>query len=418
MQKRILLSSIFLFMSILLMPSCVTHEKVHGHQHAHASGQQGATNGQMTAQPSERGRNIFLSKEMMIMQNLISSLRPSRTLYGRVIDQYGNPVEKADVTISYPVLSLNSTFGEDVKFNRTITDKKGNWKCRIPIHLSFFLTPEVYQIRKYGYKWEKNKDPNCKLSNVHAYERNNRTGLNSPFNRLVNVVQNLGEMSYIEEGVPARLKLGLHEGRAKGYMNLLHSGSSYSKNDKRNLIYWQPGRDFDENSLYDLCFHVKRSPEGGRWELEVIPCGKKGGIQKWNAERVSAAPEEGYGESFKMKLLDGEICRVLLYARTRDFPLYSEIHMTVYASNPESQQTQSNDGGEAEKPAHWVNVQLDETLLNPFGKRWLQWDECYYEPNVRNYAYKIVRKQLDCNLLPDEEDIKKKRVIPDYTKKD
>ena len=416
MQKRILLLSIFLFMSILLMPSCVTHEKAHEHQHVHVSGQQGATNGQMTAQPSERGRNIFLSKEMMIMQNLISSLRPSRTLYGRVIDQYGNPVERADVTISYPVLSLNSTFGEDVKYNRTITDKKGNWKCRIPIHLSFFLTPKVYQIRKYGYKWEKNKDPNYNLSNARVNERN-RTGLNSPFNRLVNVVQNLGEMSYIEDGDPTRLKLGLHVGRAEGYMNLLHSGSSYSKNDKKKLIYWEFGRDFDENSLYDLCFHVKRNPEGRGWELEIIPSGKKGGIQKWDAERVSAAPEEGYCESFKTKLLDGEVRKVLLYARTRDFPLYSEIHLIVYASNPVNPAVNMNDS-EKDIPKHWVNVQLGETLLNPFGKRWLSWDECYYEPNLRNYAYKNVRKQLDCNRLPDEEEMKKMRVIPDYTKKD
>ena len=350
------------------------------------------------------------------MQKLISSLRPSRTLYGRVVDQYGNPVERADVTISYPVLSLNSTFGEDVKYNRTITDKKGNWKCRIPIHLSFFLTPKVYQIRKYGYKWEKNKDPNYNLSNARVNERN-RTGLNSPFSRLVNVVQNLGEMSYIEDGDPTRLKLGLHVGRAEGYMNLLHSGSSYSKNDKKKLIYWEFGRDFDENSLYDLCFHVKRNPEGRGWELEIIPSGKKGGIQKWDAERVSAAPEEGYCESFKTKLLDGEVRKVLLYARTRDFPLYSEIHLIVYASNPVNPAVNMNDS-EKDIPKHWVNVQLGETLLNPFGKRWLSWDECYYEPNLRNYAYKNVRKQLDCNRLPDEEEMKKMRVIPDYTKKD
>ena len=417
MLKKILLSSI-LFTSLLLITSCATNEKAREHQHIHVSGQADKEAVQQVhTHAHERDTSPLPNKEMMFMQKLISSLRPSRTLYGRVVDQYGNPVERADVTISYPVLSLNSTFGEDVKYNRTITDKKGNWKCRIPIHLSFFLTPKVYQIRKYGYKWDKLKDPNCKLSNVHAYERNNRTGLNSPFNRLVNVVQNLGEMSYIEEGDPARLKLGLHEGRAEGYMNLLHSGSSYSKNDKEKLIYWEFGRDFDESALYDLYFHVKRNPEGRGWELEIIPSGKKGGIQKWDAERVSAAPEEGYCESFKTKLLDGEVRKVLLYARTRDFPLYSEIHLIVYASNPVNPAVNMNDS-EKDIPKHWVNVQLGETLLNPFGKRWLSWDECYYEPNLRNYAYKNVRKQLDCNRLPDEEEMKKMRVIPDYTKKD
>ena len=159
MLKKILLSSI-LFTSLLLITSCATNEKAREHQHIHVSGQADKEAVQVHTHAHERDTSPLPNKEMMFMQKLISSLRPSRTLYGRVVDQYGNPVERADVTISYPVLSLNSTFGEDVKYNRTITDKKGNWKCRIPIHLSFFLTPEVYQIRKYGYKWDKLKDPN------------------------------------------------------------------------------------------------------------------------------------------------------------------------------------------------------------------------------------------------------------------
>ena len=320
--------------------------------------------------------------------------RPPLTLYGRVIDQDGRPVKGAVLDIVYNVNLLV------VKTVKAVTDKKGNWQCKIPRNIAMG-TPTIGAIRRYGIEWIPAQDPGFQLSrdalNWDAVWR-----ATSSRNRHLNTVTVKGERAYLVEYSYPKIKMGLHEGRPDGYVNMVHRSFGYERNES------QPP--------YDLHFHLRQLDGKQGWELEVQPYGKTAGILLWNGEKPKDAPAEGYQESLKIHLSAVEQSNLLLYARTRDFPVYSEIQLSVYASNPEQRDNQMFGGTDTStRPDGWVNLFVSRFLLNPFGKRCLQWDDGFDRAD-RDRIDEIIDGHLKNNQLPDEEAIKKMRVIPDYTK--
>ena len=347
------------------------------------------------------------------MQALRSMTKPPKTLYGRVLDQDGEPVEGAVLEIQYYAPSFKAMFFLDMKFLRAITDKNGDWECRMPTYIEYYGFPLIGNIQRYGLEWNRGKDPDYQLHLDHKKWKE-MWDANSPVNRHVNTVWVKREMSYLLKSEHYNIKMGLHEKRADCYVNLVKSSRCYELN-RRELLYlgyWSP---LDDSwPAYDLLFHVNRLSEGG-WELEILPYGKRAGILPWEGEKRLSAPEEGYLESFKRELKDGEACTLAFYVKSRDFPIYSEIQLNLYASKPDRDGPAGIHGGGNDIPAHWVNLHISRRVMNPFGKRCLQWDEGF--DYVKTEAWQIVTKELSENRIPDEEALKKMRIIPDYTKK-
>ena len=411
MKKRDFLM-IFVLIGLLLLVSCATEEKAQESPHNHGSAPKATTSGKQNKGVENYSHSS--SKEMSFLQALRSMTKPPKTLYGRVLDQDGKPVEGAVLRIDYYALSYKAMFFLDVKSKRAMTDKNGDWECRIPVHIENDGFPEIREINRYGIEWDYGKDPDHHES-LNAAKWKAMWDANSPVNRHVNTVWVKREMSYLLKSEHCKIKMGLHEKRADCYVNLVRSIRCYEL-DRRQLLclgYWDALE--DSWPAYDLLFHVNRLSGGGGWEVEMHPYGRRAGILSWEGERRLSAPADGYLESFKRELKDGEECTLAFYVKTRDFPLYSEIQLNLYASKPGQDGSEGIHGGGNDIPAHWVNLHISRRVMNPFGKRCLQWDEGF--DYVKTEAWQIVTKELSENRIPDEEALKKMRIIPDYTKK-
>ena len=219
-------------------------------------------------------------------------------------------------------------------------------------------------------------------------------------------------------------KFGLNGKRADGYSNYLSGAGAYAV-DRRELfntntgitnIYFAPPV-AEETLAYDLWFHAERRADGGGWELRITPNGEKAGILLWQEEKIYEAPKEGYQPSLVIPIDDGREAKHTLCTRTRHFPLYAEVKLSIYASTQEQADAESGP---------WLNVQLKSVTYNPFGKCSLEMDEAlsysfFPESKEGHDEWERFEKlclsfrdRLFLNILPDESELERFRHIPDY----
>ena len=384
-------------------------------RHSHRSDRKEATvDGRKWMGTKEMPSHKASSKDMAILQLIRSLIRPPKTIYGRIIDQNGEPVAGAVLRLYYSAFSLNSWMFVNDKMLTAVSDKNGNWKCRIPVHVEWKGRPYIEDIKLYGIEWDRVADPDWELKyNEEKWAR--MWAENSRRNRHVNVVRKKVDMTYIIIGrcEHCNSRFGLHDKRTDVYLNLANHARCYEP-DPKKLLYLSDTEKIDECiPAYDLSFHARRLVEEDGWELVIRPYGTESGIIQWKGEKLYSAPEEGYHDEFRIRLKNGAEQDLVLYAKTRSFPLYSEISLKLYASNPKE-----NDGDavkEKEHPDHWVNIQVTGYKMNPFGKHGLEYDEGY-DTGFYYDILDMLEKQLKTNHLPSEEEMKPFRIIPDYTK--
>ena len=342
-------------------------------------------------------------------------------IYGRIVDFDNKPVVEAIV-----VIHINPKFYH-LDFVRVKTDKDGKWEAIIPPSYSSQF-PSLYGIYKYGYKW--NRDDDVAFHELYRKGSDSlaQTWLStSPTNRVVNTMRKIEHASFvIEAGYNGRF--GFNHERSDGYYNFISLKSAYSEN--RNELCKRYVR--EASPTYDLWFHAEHKEDTRCWELTITPAGNQAGIQEWQGEKRYDAPIEGYQQHLTIYLNYDKIEKRILYVRTRDFPLYSELHLETYASplSYASPLLPTPDGQlirETPLFSNWLNVKLEKVIINPFGKRWLEKDVAlsfFPVPNTVegrqkekefNIFQSKVRPMLMKNVLPDEADVEKLKCIPDYS---
>ncbi len=404
MKRHSLTIIIFVLWGVLLQPY-KAEEADKATPHTHPSESQ-MPQGEPPDIYNQMLKNPVYREKAMAMEEKLGC--PPKTIYGRVIDQNGKPVAKAVVDIMYhenPIV---------FKYLQVMTDKNGNWQCRIPKSLAMG-TPAIAAIRRHGIEWIREQEPDFReCMDWEKWEAMWRA--TSPRNRHLNTVTSKGESSYLVEYSYPKIKMGLHAERPDGYVNMIHASFAYTLDQPLLISDATEGKVSENEPLYDLHFHVRRLENISGWEIVIQPYGKNAGILLRDGEPASEAPLEGYRKKLDMTIRDGETFDWLLYTKTRRFPLYSEIHVTVKASDP-AQKEQQETGGEAQDkcPERWVNVFVRRFVFNPFGKRCMNWDDGYNEADLDRIA-EIIEGKIKNDRLPDEKAIMKMRVIPDYTK--
>ncbi|MBQ6472020.1 MAG: carboxypeptidase regulatory-like domain-containing protein [Victivallales bacterium] len=356
----------------------------------------------------------------------------ARKIYGRVVDQHGDGVPGACVSISHA-----PSFTKRVRL-RALTDRDGFWECMIPPSY-IGGSPSLHRIQKYGYEWQDLEDEK-KMPNYPYIDpyRNARMWLSTtPEKRFVSTMRKKAPPTYtIKRKGGRKGKFGLNGKRPDGYYNYLSGNGTYA-DDRRELFnmgdsysYFSPPV-AEETLAYDLQFHAERRADGCGWTLLVTPNGEKAGILLWQVEdfqppftvndgwkgRVHEAPEEGYQPSLVIPIDDGVEAKHTLCTRTRHFPLYAEVRLSIYASTAEQADAESGP---------WLNVQLESVTYNPFGKRSLEMDEAlsysfFPESKEGRDEWERFKKlclsfrdRLFLNILPDESELERFRHIPDY----
>ena len=367
---------------------------------------------------------IIMGLELFGQNNSIIRFHPlhkKQKIYGRVVDFDNNPVVEAIV-----VIHINPKF-DHLDYLRVQTDKDGYWDAIIPPSYSLQF-PSLYGIYKYGYEWDRDNDIGFQeIFKKGHYALTDALLATTQKKRIVNMMRKKKHVSYLI-GAGYNGRFGFNHKRSDGYYNFISLCATYSEN--RNELC--KGYVQDGSLSYDLWFHAEHKEDAQCWELTITPAGKQAGIQEWRGDKRYDAPIDGYQKQLTLCLNYDKKEERILYVKTRDFPLYSEVHLATYASplsyaSPLMQINEGEQIREKTQMTNWLNVKLDEVIINPFGKRWLEEDiafSFYPSPTTGeekkkeeefNGFQKKVRPMLMKNILPDESEVERLKCIPDYS---
>ena len=325
-----------------------------------------------------------------------------QTIYGKLVDQHGEPVPDVEVKFNYQYAT-----------SFAFTNEKGEFNCRIGKNYGRKLI--LGEIKCCGYEWDKNNDQDNRriYDNIDRNQDQEAERVEEELQRMwysttrrkrhVVVLRKKDKSSYLLAIGP--IKLGLNGERPDGYVNMATYGKSYAM--KRNeLLNSSILMKKDNIPLYDFQFHAQEDRNRGGWTLTIRANGKDAGIQEWKGEKIYEAPKDGYEDSLEITLKYDEFRKLHIYARTRDKSLYSEFDLEVYAAP-----LQQKDG----KETSWANIQFKNGYFNPFGKRDMEKDDGYLRVRTNRLENEI-RNIVRTGVIPDEEEYKKLRVFPDYRK--
>jgi hypothetical protein len=290
---------------------------------------------------------------------MVSDMAPF-TIYGKVVDQYGEAVSNAQVRVGWFYLTLPD-LGLSTGEKWVNTDNTGVFSC-------FILrgdSPSIAEIKKKGYEYIRSSDPTSELGDQAKEE-----GFKNSDDPFVFKMRKLGPTTYIyhydgggEFSSPDEFVI----------YDIFHRG--FDPIDRELTKLGNPER-------YDLIFDVTKSGDG--YTMNILPVQETGSMQIVD-QLLYEAPADGYQPEVTINMTAGERRETYLYFTSRDPAVYSRMEMILDADNER------------------LRLRYD-TWTNPYGSRNLE-----YEPDLPNKLRHVLRKEatkaLTSGKLPPEPDI-------------
>ncbi|MBU0673008.1 MAG: hypothetical protein KJ950_00010 [Proteobacteria bacterium] len=293
----------------------------------------------------------------------ISEIIPEKiTVYCKVVDQTGAPVDGAKMKVSRSYISLPNVFDPVVEDEWFVADSTGmiNFKTIVEDDV------DIFEIEKKGYEFSYFFSPFYDLNEDEAMEAFKQS-VNQP---IVFTLRKLGPTTYV-------------------YKN--EGGGRFSKPDSFVIydIYDQGLYSIDRDLTklrvpyrYDLILDVTKSTAG--YTFKVLPVQDTGSMQAVD-QLLYEAPQDGYFKEVALTLNVGEELETYLYFTSRDPAVYSRMKMELTATETD------------------LRFRY-ETWTNPYGSRNLE-----LEPDLPFDLYDKLRKEAEAALksqkLPPEPDI-------------
>ncbi len=287
------------------------------------------------------------------------------TVYGRILDQYGVPVQDAEVEVSWRYDSL-VTLKRHIERKFYKTDAMGKYRFETIEEYN----PTIWKIKKKGYELPKESNPYFKMNSTQGIAvLKNSTDLN-PY---IFYLRKLGPTTYLFNDIELGWKIRKPE-NTKSY-DILRRGLKTIDPDLSKLR---------APELIDLVYDVTNDTSGGTYTMRIIAPLEVNGAQMTD-EILYEAPAAGYSRELTITLNHGDKLTKYLYFTSRNPAVYSRMKMEFIA-----------------KPEELI-FRYD-TWTNPYGTRNLE-----YEPDMPFSLEEQLEREavraLQRGKIPPEPDI-------------
>jgi len=262
------------------------------------------------------------------------SIKEPINIYGRVIDQFDNPVAGAEVIVDCAQFTL--ALEMKIKSATATTDGEGGFVYQVP---KGGVWPTVSSIDRDGYELIFDQNP---VMNLHYEKQQEILAVTTPTNPVILKLRKKGA---------AMLLLGRR-------LNLVHASARSNQYDDLDLIFTQHELSSPTQAYKDLQASVSYNLSNKQWTVVYMATNGSDGIFVSN-DILYEAPETGYQQ---MVTIQNPAALIYIYLRSRNPVIYSRIDAEHLGSRS------------VPYPVFTINI---KTLTNPYGSRNLEYDVRY-----------------------------------------